>query len=153
MSESSGSYLSFRKFITPGFIIVIYILGAILITIFSVYLIMAGSSFPPIEIPYTGISLSYGPLYMLIGCLTLVFGNLFWRIYCEVIVVQFRIYDTLVTINHKIGPTIREERPPPSPPLIKETVQQQPVCQKCGNPLSYIQEYDRWYCYNCREYV
>ncbi len=30
---------------------------------------------------------------------------------------------------------------------------QQPVCQTCRNPLSYIQQYQRWYCYTCKKYV
>jgi len=28
-----------------------------------------------------------------------------------------------------------------------------PLCPKCGRPLTYIKEYDRWYCYNCKEYA
>ncbi len=30
---------------------------------------------------------------------------------------------------------------------------QQPVCPTCRNPLNYIQQYQRWYCYNCKKYV
>ncbi|MGF3522613.1 MAG: PRC-barrel domain-containing protein [Candidatus Bathyarchaeia archaeon] len=30
---------------------------------------------------------------------------------------------------------------------------QQPVCPTCRNPLSYIQQYQRWYCYTCKKYV
>jgi hypothetical protein len=26
-------------------------------------------------------------------------------------------------------------------------------CPTCGNPLTYIPRYRRWYCYNCRKYV
>lgn len=29
----------------------------------------------------------------------------------------------------------------------------QPKCSTCGGPLSYIQQYQRWYCYNCKKYV
>ncbi len=35
--------------------------------------------------------------------------------------------------------------PPPPPPM--------PICPTCGKPLSYIQQYQRWYCYNERKYV
>jgi len=28
-----------------------------------------------------------------------------------------------------------------------------PVCPTCKGPLSYIQQYQRWYCYNCQKYV
>lgn len=27
-----------------------------------------------------------------------------------------------------------------------------PVCSKCGTPLTYVQQYQRWYCPTCREY-
>jgi sporulation protein YlmC with PRC-barrel domain len=30
---------------------------------------------------------------------------------------------------------------------------QQPTCPTCGGPLSYIQQYQRWYCYKCQKYV
>jgi sporulation protein YlmC with PRC-barrel domain len=28
-----------------------------------------------------------------------------------------------------------------------------PVCPTCKGPLSYIQQYQRWYCYKCQKYV
>ncbi|MFH0848946.1 MAG: hypothetical protein V1857_05545 [archaeon] len=28
-----------------------------------------------------------------------------------------------------------------------------PVCPICGQPLSYVQQYGRWYCYYCRQYL
>jgi len=30
---------------------------------------------------------------------------------------------------------------------------QQPVCPTCNGPLSYIQQYQRWYCYKEQKYV
>jgi sporulation protein YlmC with PRC-barrel domain len=29
----------------------------------------------------------------------------------------------------------------------------QTICQTCKEPLSYIQQYQRWYCYKCKKYV
>lgn len=29
----------------------------------------------------------------------------------------------------------------------------QPVCHSCGKPLTYIEQYKRWYCYNEQKYV
>ena len=37
--------------------------------------------------------------------------------------------------------------PPPPPP---QTV---PTCPTCGQPLAYIQDYNRWYCSKCRRYT
>lgn len=28
-----------------------------------------------------------------------------------------------------------------------------PVCPTCKGPLSYIQQYQRWYCYKCQKYA
>ena len=36
--------------------------------------------------------------------------------------------------------------PPPPPPPSK-------TCPTCGQPLSYIEQYKAWYCYNCKKYV
>jgi len=29
----------------------------------------------------------------------------------------------------------------------------QPLCSTCGKPLTYIEQYKRWYCYNEQKYV
>jgi hypothetical protein len=31
--------------------------------------------------------------------------------------------------------------------------QAQPLCPTCSQPLTYIQQYQRWYCYNEKKYV
>jgi hypothetical protein len=35
--------------------------------------------------------------------------------------------------------------PPPPPGYI-------PECSQCGQPLTYVHQYSRWYCYNCKRY-
>jgi len=30
---------------------------------------------------------------------------------------------------------------------------EKPACPTCGKPLTYIEQYKRWYCYNCSKYV
>jgi len=37
--------------------------------------------------------------------------------------------------------------PPPPPPAAAAT------CPTCGGPLTYIQQYQRWYCYKCQKYA
>jgi len=34
-----------------------------------------------------------------------------------------------------------------------QQAQQQPTCPTCGGPLTYIQQYQRWYCYKDKKYV
>jgi len=36
--------------------------------------------------------------------------------------------------------------PPPPPPGAQ-------VCPTCGGPLTYIEQYQRWYCYKCKKYA
>ncbi|NHV98199.1 MAG: transposase [Thaumarchaeota archaeon] len=43
------------------------------------------------------------------------------------------------------GPQYYPYQPPPPEPVY--------TCPTCGNPLTYIPRYRRWYCYNCRKYV
>ncbi|MEM3397611.1 MAG: PRC-barrel domain-containing protein [Nitrososphaerota archaeon] len=30
---------------------------------------------------------------------------------------------------------------------------EKPTCPTCGKPLTYIEQYKRWYCYNCSKYM
>jgi hypothetical protein len=39
--------------------------------------------------------------------------------------------------------------PPPPPPPLAPVAQMCPTCRK---PLTFIQQYGRWYCYNCKKY-
>jgi ribosomal protein S27AE len=34
----------------------------------------------------------------------------------------------------------------------EKLTQQNPTCSKCGQPLTYIPQYERWYCYNDKVY-
>jgi sporulation protein YlmC with PRC-barrel domain len=39
-------------------------------------------------------------------------------------------------------------------PTIQQTQQSQtPICPTCGGPLTYIPQYQRWYCYKDKKYV
>jgi len=35
----------------------------------------------------------------------------------------------------------------------QQTPTQQPTCPTCGGPLTYIPQYQRWYCYKDKKYV
>jgi len=110
MSEE-GSYMTFRRFITPGFITVIWILGALLVTILGLLMISMGVSAPS----YYGFS--FGGMYTMMGIIFLIFGNLFWRIACEQWVVIFRIHEALVSIDRKLASqSAREPQRYPPPP-------------------------------------
>jgi len=46
---------------------------------------------------------------------------------------------------------IRKEKAvqPPTPPIPQQVF----YCRNCGKPLTYISQYQRWYCENCRAYA
>jgi hypothetical protein len=136
-----SEYLTFKRFITPTFIMIIYILGALAVTILS-FLIMLGGTFA-----VQGFSMG-GGIAILLGVLMLIFGNLAWRILCEYWVVQFRIYEEIVSLNRRQGGTSPQATPPSHPPAPTT-----PTCPTCGGPLRYIQQYQRWYCDKEQKYA
>lgn len=51
-------------------------------------------------------------------------------------------------------------QPPPPVPPVQPTYQPPPpvppaqsICTTCGRPLTYVQQYQRWYCESCRKYA
>jgi len=40
------------------------------------------------------------------------------------------------------------------PAVAAQPIQQaQQICASCGGPLTYVQQYQRWYCYKCQKYA
>ena len=125
-----SEYLSFKRFVTPTFIMVIYILGAIIVTIGSFLLML------------------FGAFGIIAGVIMLLLGNLGWRMMCEYWVVQFRMYDEIASLNRRLGgpmPQVAAPAPSPTPAT--------PTCPTCGGPIRYIQQYQRWYCDKEQKYV
>jgi hypothetical protein len=76
-----NDFVAFRYLITPAFITVIYVIGAIGITLGALGAIIGGQ--------FIG------------GLLLFVFGNLYWRIITEFIMVLFRMNDALQSIDRR----------------------------------------------------
>jgi hypothetical protein len=85
-------YLTFRKMITPIIIQVVFWIGVVLVALFGLWKIFAGAT-----ADYRG-----GP-DVLLGLVIVFLGPLFWRIFCELLVVVFRINDTLTEIAGNKG--------------------------------------------------
>ena len=83
-----NEFLSFRKMITPLLIQVIFWIGVGLCVIAGLIGIVRGA----------GADFGGGTL-VLEGLLTLILGPLFVRIYCELLIVIFRIHEDLVAIR------------------------------------------------------
>jgi sporulation protein YlmC with PRC-barrel domain len=61
--------------------------------------------------------------------------------------VDFVVLKPVVQAATEPVPVVQTAQP------VQQAQQTQPVCPTCRNPLSYIQQYQRWYCYNCKKYV
>jgi hypothetical protein len=88
-------FISFRTMITLQIIQIVYVVIAILITIGALFTMFGGHS------DYGG---GYGPMSMfgggfIGGLVMLVVGNIGWRMWCELIIVFFRINKTLNNIE------------------------------------------------------
>jgi hypothetical protein len=84
----------FRGMITPWIIRIIYPLGVIGITLTAIRVwVYAGSGPYQSVFGYTTYP-DQGTL-VLYGFLILIFGNIYWRIVCELMIILFRIYQTL----------------------------------------------------------
>jgi hypothetical protein len=89
-------FLSFDEMITKSAIKIIYILGAIGITLIGLFIIVASGFLLPI----TGLGKNaWGALVC--GVIFILFGNLFWRVACEACIVIFKIHDSVVSIDNK----------------------------------------------------
>jgi hypothetical protein len=125
-------FINFKMFITTTFMKLIYVIGAIIITLGSLVL-MVGFSVPSL---YYGLSLGSGGI--LVGLVVLIFGNLGWRLLCEAIIVVFTIHERLVSIDSKLGAE-NKPAPPKTQPLQSQPLPTQPegkFCNNCGAKIS-----------------
>lgn len=78
------AFLKFKVLISSSLIQITYLIGMIMITISGYNLTVKETD------------------NSLVGPSILIFGNLFWRIFCEVSIVFFRIHDSLASIDRKL---------------------------------------------------
>lgn len=94
-------FLSFRTMITPVFIQIIFIIGVLIILIFSLYEIISGAG------------KRNGGDMILSGIITLILGPLVLRIYLEIIVVVFSINRSVLEIKRNTDSMAGTQLPPP----------------------------------------
>ncbi len=85
-------FLSFRKMITPLIIQIVFWVGVVLSVIGGIGMIISGAG-----------ARFGGGNQVLTGLIMLFLGPLFVRIYCELLIVMFRINETLTEIKHNTG--------------------------------------------------
>ncbi len=85
-----GTFLNFDKMITPAIIKIIFIIGIALTTIIGLSMVIRGAG------AYFG-----GGLLVIFGLLTIILGPIFVRINCELMIVLFKIHESLEEIRRK----------------------------------------------------
>lgn len=95
---SLSDFFSFRRMITP-------IIIEILFWIFAAISVIGGL-----------VSLTQGGSSVLFGLLLIFIGPLIARVYCEIVIVVFRINETLTDIRANTRPAPPAEPAPPSSP-------------------------------------
>jgi hypothetical protein len=80
-----GAFLSFDKFVTPAVIKVVYWIGIVGIVISGVIWAIAGARYN-----------AWAPIGAILG---IIFGLFLWRVYCELIMLWFKIHDELAGIR------------------------------------------------------
>jgi len=78
-----NEFLSFRRFVTPAVIQVVFWLLILANLFYSIYL------------------MTNGGWAILIGFIAIFLGSLMIRVYCELVILLFRIYDSLRGIEGK----------------------------------------------------
>jgi hypothetical protein len=79
--RSLRDFLEVRYLITPGLLAIIWIVGAAFITLASI--------------------VAFTQQGLVEALLLLVMGNLFWRVWIEIVIVVFRIHDSLRSIERR----------------------------------------------------
>ena len=75
-------YFNFRTMISSGLIKIIYVLGAIVIIMGSIYFMFQDNDIP-----------------IILSLLSIIAGNLLWRLICETIILFFSIHEELLAIR------------------------------------------------------
>ncbi len=86
-----GDFLTFRRMITPIIIQIVFWIGIIGILVFGILAIVDGVSDES----------DVGEV-ILGGILILIIGPLIWRVFCEILILTFRIIETLSDLRNII---------------------------------------------------
>ena len=87
-------FLSFRKFISPIVIKILYLIGVLAIVLFGLYMFFMSFNF---------LKNGFGTflMYFFGSILLIIIGNLTWRISCETMLLLFSMNDELKKLNNK----------------------------------------------------
>lgn len=88
-------FLHFDKLITPSIIKFVFWIGAGLSILAGIIQLIAGAASP-----------YGGGIQVFSGLLTIIFGPILTRIYCELLIIFFKVHETLLEIKNKDNQTM-----------------------------------------------
>ena len=98
---SWGDFFGFKFMITPVFIRIIYLIGAVVITLSAIFIVIA----TPVSVTTSGggtTTVGGGILgVLLLAIVSFLVAQLIWRIWMELLIVIFRIHGSLRTIEER----------------------------------------------------
>ena len=83
-----GDFFSFRRMITPVIIQVVFWIGLIVIVGYALAILIAGDE----------------AWVRVLGVVYLILGPILWRVWCEIMILLFRISETLTDIRNNTRP-------------------------------------------------
>jgi len=83
-NSNFSDFIKFRKMVSNTIIKILYVIGAITLTILGIVILSTGREEEK-----------------LIGIVIIIFGNLLWRILCEGSIILFSIHESLISLNKK----------------------------------------------------
>ena len=85
-----GDFFAFRIMVTPILIRIVYAVGVVVISLGSILL------------PILGMTAQGGPIpLVIVGALTFIVGNLYWRVLMELLMVLFGIHGSVRAIEDR----------------------------------------------------
>jgi hypothetical protein len=112
-------FFSFKKMVAVSLVRIIYFVGFLIINLCTLLLLLNQFTFHIINIP----EIAFLENYPLLWPILFFAFHLFWRLFCEALVVVFRIYETLVAIEF----TLKEgEMPESTMPIEPRTPSEKP---------------------------
>ena len=91
-------FFSFKKMLTVPFVRIIYFLVFLGINLFALVLLLNQFIFHVIMIP----EIEFLERHPLLWPILFLAAHLFWRLFCEGVLIVFRIYETLVSIESEM---------------------------------------------------
>ncbi len=99
LSQAVDDFFAFRRMMGTNFIRVLYVIGGVAITLGAVALVMRSLSGPD---PWR----TWGVVFSVLFC---IFGNMLWRVICEIVIAFFTMFFTMQQTLMSIDKSLKQK--------------------------------------------